>query len=468
MSTTKKAAKKSKKRANGEGTFYQREDKTWVHQITLGRKLDGSPDRKTFTGATRGVCIERRDAYKEEKSRREQLKQAEDALQLQKLAEAEKKGHSIESEILFCEAFPEWLQLYKSPPTKKSSTYSGYLDTYRVHFKEFFGSLMLCDITQDEVQKYYKIKEIDGARNNGKPGGLSAKTIQNHHILLKDFFNYAVKKYKLADNPTKETERPQVTTRKMRVLDYDEMMLFLREVTRESQRIAIIFDLFMGLRIGELLALEVTDIDVKNQSIDIQRDVIRVSTEAIAVGDPNIRIINHKPDNKTHLIIQNFPKTKKSYRSIPIPDDIFELVVRHLFFLEQTNWPNPNNLLFPSSTGTYIDPRSYDIRLKAICERCEIPKAPSHALRRTFATRMSELKIPLATLSNLMGHASISTTQKYVAVLTEEKRTAVESLSELLRPENLISAKRLNGTKNRMRFEDMRLPSWLQTEPQAT
>ena len=468
MSTTKKAPKKGRKRANGEGTFYQREDRTWVHQITLGRKPDGSPDRKSFTGATRGVCIEKRDAYKEAKARREIQEQEETATQLQRLAEAERKGHSPQSEILFSEAFPEWLRLYKSPPTKKSSTYSGYLDMYRVHLSGFFGPLKLCEITQDVVQNYYNAKQVSGIVKNGQPCGLSAKTLQNHHMVIKDFFNYAVKKYRLPENPAVETERPQVNTRNMRVLDKDEMLLFLREVMRESQRIAIIFDLFMGLRIGELLALEVTDIDIKTQSILIQRDVIRVSTEAIAVGDQNIRILSYKPDNKTHLIVQNFPKTKKSYRSLPIPDDVYELLVRHLFFLEQTDWPNPNNLLFPSKTGTYIDPRSYDIRLKAICERCEIPKASSHALRRTFATRMSELCIPLMTLSELMGHSSISTTQKYVAVMTEEKKAAVESLSELLRPENLIAAKKLNGTKTRINFEDVRLPSWLQTEPQMT
>jgi site-specific recombinase XerD len=324
---------------------------------------------------------------------------------------------------------------------------------------------MLFEITQDVMQQYYNAKQLNGAKKNGKPGGLSAKTIQNHHMLIKDFFTYATKKYKLPDNPAAGTERPQVHIPKMRVLDPDEMIVFFKEVIRETQRIAILFDLFTGLRVGELLALEVTDLDSKTQSVTIQRDLVRVSTDAIVLDDPNIRILNYNPEKMTHLIVQKFPKTEKSCRSIPISDDLFELLVRHLFFLEQSNWPNPDNLLFPSKAGTYLDPRSYAIRLTAISKRCEIKKVNPHALRHTFATRLVEQKVPLTTVMELMGHASVSTTQRYVEVMKEEKRQAVEGLSVYLRPEALITARKLNGTKGRMKFEDVRLPSWLQIEP---
>ena len=65
-----------------------------------------------------------------------------------------KLGHPIEAEILFSEAFLKWLELYKSPPARKPSTYASYLDTYRIHFAEAFGNLPLYQITQDVVQDY--------------------------------------------------------------------------------------------------------------------------------------------------------------------------------------------------------------------------------------------------------------------------------------------------------------------------
>ena len=50
---------------------------------------------------------------------------------------------------IFEAAFLEWLKLYKSPPTRKPSTYASYIATYNTHFAEFFGEMPLYLITQD-------------------------------------------------------------------------------------------------------------------------------------------------------------------------------------------------------------------------------------------------------------------------------------------------------------------------------
>ena len=46
----------AKRRANGEGSWWQLPDRTWVHQITIGRKEDGSLHRKSFKGKTKSIC----------------------------------------------------------------------------------------------------------------------------------------------------------------------------------------------------------------------------------------------------------------------------------------------------------------------------------------------------------------------------------------------------------------------------
>ncbi len=177
-----------KRRSNGEGSFYQQKDKSWVYQVTYGRKEDGKPYRKSFKGRTKTICKERRAQWEEEQA---QLKSEADAKQQEQARLEElraKLGHPIESEILFSEAFPLWLDLYKSPPTRKPTTYGSYLDTYRIHFAEAFGDMPLYQITQDVIHDYYLRKQKNGGRLDGRKGGLSAKTIQNQHMLLKDFF----------------------------------------------------------------------------------------------------------------------------------------------------------------------------------------------------------------------------------------------------------------------------------------
>ena len=59
----------AKRRSNGEGSFWQLPDRTWVHQITIGRKEDGSLQRKSFKGATKKICKQRKEEWLAEQER---------------------------------------------------------------------------------------------------------------------------------------------------------------------------------------------------------------------------------------------------------------------------------------------------------------------------------------------------------------------------------------------------------------
>lgn len=457
-----------RKRSNGEGSYWQLRDRTWVHQITVGRKPDGSLERKSFKGKTKAICNLRKAEWlaQREAETAEIEKCAQEATKDQ--TDSTLLGHAGESEILFKDAFLPWLSLYKAPPIRKPSTYSGYIDIYTVHFEAVFGDYPLYQITQDMVQEYYQSLQHNGARKDGKRGGLSPKTIRNHHMLLKDFFAYAMKKYKLPANPAEDTSRPEVPVNKMRVLSLDEMQIFIREVMRETQRIAILTDLFLGLRVGELLALEIDDLDLDQQTISINKNLIRVSTKVIAPDTPGIRILNYSPQKKTHLIVQDTPKTKSSNREIHISDDLCELLVRHLFTLAHSSWPNPDNLLFPSTTGTHIDPKSFENRLKAVSKRCEIRKVNPHALRHTLATRLVENHTPLNIVKDILGHSSITTTQKYLHGNAELERQALSGMSDYLSIGTLSETKQFSSAGFRGKFADIDLPNFSREKANRT
>ena len=450
----------AKKRSNGEGSFWQLSDRTWVYQITVGRKENGAPERKSFKGRTKAICKQRKEEWEAQQAALKAQAENEQR-ETERLEEEQKRlGHSIESETLFEEAFLEWLRLYKSPPTRKPSTYASYIDTYNTHFGPAFGTMPLYQITQDVIQEYYQIKQLNGGRMDGKKGGLSPKTIRNHHMILKDFFEYAIGKYKLPGNPTLSTTRPEVVQKEMRVLSPDEMRIFIEEVMKETQRIAILTDLFVGFRVGELLALEISDLNLERQTLTINKNLIRVKTEALSLENPNIKILNYDPEKKTHLIVQSTPKTKSSNREIAISDGLCELLVRHIFTLAHSSWPNPDNLLFPSKAGTYIDPKSFEIRLAAISKRCEIKKVNPHALRHTLATRLVEEKTPLNIVQGILGHSSIETTRKYLHKDDDVERDAITAMTDYLDMEKLSNAPRLNGAKKRAKFAGITLPNF--------
>ena len=399
------------RRSNGEGSFYQQKDKSWVYQVTYGRKEDGSPYRKAFKGRTKTICKERRAQWEEEQARikAEEEAQAAESARLEELRA--KLGHHIESEILFSEAFLKWLELYKSPPARKPSTYASYLDTYRIHFAEAFENLPLYQITQDTIQDYYQRKQKNGGRLDGRKGGLSAKTIQNQHMLLKDFFAYAMRKYHLPCNPTVDTTRPEVITPEMRVLSPSEMQAFIEEVMRETQRVAILTTLFVGFRVGEVLALKISDLDLEKQTLSVTKNLIRVPTAAVSPENPNIEILNYDPKKKTHLIVQNTPKTSTSNREIAISDGLCELLIRHLF---------------------------------------------------TLATRLVEDKVPLNIVQGILGHSSIETTRKYLHKNEDIEREAIGMMSDYLNMGQMDAAPRLNGAAPRAKFADVVLPTFPQ------
>ena len=78
------------RRSNGEGSFYQQKDKSWVYQVTYGRKEDGSPYRKAFKGRTKTICKERRAQWEEEQARikAEEEAQAAESTRLEELRAA--------------------------------------------------------------------------------------------------------------------------------------------------------------------------------------------------------------------------------------------------------------------------------------------------------------------------------------------------------------------------------------------
>ena len=66
----------NKRRANGEGSWWQLPDRTWVHQITIGRKENGSPERKSFKGKTKAICKQRKEEWLAEQEHMKALEEA--------------------------------------------------------------------------------------------------------------------------------------------------------------------------------------------------------------------------------------------------------------------------------------------------------------------------------------------------------------------------------------------------------
>ena len=258
------------------------------------------------------------------------------------------------------------------------------------------------DVTSEELQEYFNT--LVNYSNS-----YIAKIIEQ----FSQAFRYAMNKGFLLSNPMYDIVVPKSKRedKEIRALEIDEQQkltdyLINSNTIDEPYKNAFLIEMYMGLRIGEVLAL-------KKENIDLRRNIIFVK--------PTIyRDENGKPQ------IKATPKTKKSEREVPIPKNIKNEIIEQM---QLANY-HKENLLFVSNAGTYVNPANANHVLKRICKKLDIKDVTSHSLRHTFATRCIEAGMRSVALQRLMGHSDVSITLNiYTSVFNKYKNSEIEKVN---------------------------------------
>lgn len=311
----------------------------------------------------------------------------------------------------------------------KDSTFERYEGIYRNYVeKSNLGKMRLEDIQRVHVQKHYT--DLNGDDK-------TYSQIRNLHKLLNMFFKYATIEEYILRNPCtginleqyKEEETIEELDLffedegKIETFSNEEIPIILDSIKNDKLRIMVKFALGTGLRQGEILALKKTDI--KDMTVQV--------TKACKI----VKIYENSNKYNYELKVTR-PKTKKSIRKVPIPtelkSDLLELnKIRNQERLKLGELYTENDLLFPSETGNYIDSRNLARSWKRVFKYIETPYKKFHALRHTFAIQLIKNGSQLITVSRLLGHSSIKTTEIYAHVLDSTKSTDIESLNILFK-----------------------------------
>lgn len=378
---------------------------------------NGKYRRMSFTGKTEEQVAKKYKEFLKRVKEIRGMRQQESYQLVTGVVHGLKPPAGIDVNISLSDWVLYFIQTYKSPPSVKRTTFSSYMQAYQTQILPFFGQTPLNAVTDADMQTYLNYLQTGGRLD--KKGGLSPKSIYNIFVVL----NAALEKARgkiIIENPAADLRLPEIQPTERRVLTVEEMEIFIKEIFSERLRVAMLLSLFTGARMGEVLALEWGDLNAKKRTIRINKDLERVQL----FDDPS--------GKKTELILQETPKSKTSNRETPVYENIWQLLMFHQQIQLHEGQLNPLNLLFPSKRGTYTDPRTYQKRVQAVCKRCELQGVNVHALRHTFATRLMEQNVPIRIIQNLMGHASIVTTEKYSHVLDDEKRKAINRMSGFL------------------------------------
>lgn len=384
------------RRVKGEGSLYQTADKTWVYQY----KIDGKRKTKRF-------------------QRKADARAFIDSLVTsQKQSSLSSTGRT---EVLTVgEWMDRWLEKYAKPAIKLS-TYCSYEQYVRGHIKPLLGAKYLNTLTAEDLQDFFNDRAKNG--NLKGKGGLSPKTLTNLRNMLHLAFSQAVKNKLIQENLVESVVLPKVRAQEMRVLSREEQDRLILAARRapEPAAFGIIFDLFTGLRIGELCGLRWENVDMERR--------------AFKVCEIRNRLPNFDPSIETSTSVHTVKSTKtdNSRRTVYIMDGLFQdlLEYRAIQMSIIAKYPayNLGGYVFCQENGQPYEPRTYQDLFKRCVRQAGIADANFHSLRHTFATRALEQGMDVVTLSRLLGHANPSITlDKYGHAMDDHKRLSVERL----------------------------------------
>ncbi|MGX7148290.1 tyrosine-type recombinase/integrase [Enterococcus ureasiticus] len=283
----------------------------------------------------------------------------------------------------------------------KLSTYSSYRLRMDKYIIPFLGKKQLILMKSQDIEEF-----VNYLMNLN----LSPSTIHSIVTVLKSAMNKAFMENYILSNPCKNLSLSTKPKNEISALSIKDQEKLEQVALKEQSCSAVILALYTGLRIGEISGLKWSDIDFEKDIIYIRRTLYRI---------PNT--INSR---KTEVIMAE-PKTKSSKRSIPLAKNL----KKYLLDKQQISFSD----YVISCKNSYAEPRVISYRFRKSIEQAGIRSIHFHILRHTFATRCVEQGIDIATLSKLLGHASIKLTlDTYTDSLWENRKEAVSVIDSRL------------------------------------
>lgn len=378
----------SKKRGNGEGTIFKREinGKTyWIAEYTIEMyDKNGKRKRKTISGKTR----------------------QEVKLKLEKvITELNTNSYVDKSKITFKTIAKEYIDTEYLMNKLKPSSYKRKLLTLNEISRHYIADMELQKITEKDLKDFFIY--ITKYSNS---------VIAKIYGIINQTFKIAVRKnilrYNFLDDQIEfSIPYSNIKDKQIKAFTIEEQQQFvkaLKEDTKYRYKYQFLIALFTGMRMGEINALDLDDIDFKNKIIHIRRTITRGLDERAMIG--------------------TYTKTINGTRDIIMDNHVENILKEYLsssYYQE-----NDLNLLFCNSKKECISTDTTNMMFKYICEQYNIGdgfKLHQHMLRHTFATRCIEAGMPASVLAKIMGHANVSTTLNvYCDVFDKFKQTHID------------------------------------------
>lgn len=314
----------------------------------------------------------------------------------------------------------EWLINFKFGKIKDSS-YDRLESVYLHHIKnDEIGKMQVHEVKSVDVQKF-----IDGkAFPEDKKDLLSISSLKKIKELLSGYFRFAFEQNIIIFNPMLAVNLPLNENMEKKTKEVEELPQNVIEALYDdcnmSRRYNIAFVILLntGLRIGELIALKWSDIDLANNIIHTNKTIS----------------INKKRDGTKavcgRIRKSGSTKTSNGNRFIPINKTV-------KMCLEKINIENEakgivTDYVISTGRGTVASARNIQRAFDGWLSSKKIKHYNLHALRHTFGSILIRNGVDVKVVSELLGHANVQTTYNiYIHIIKEQKAKAVSILDEI-------------------------------------
>lgn len=255
----------------------------------------------------------------------------------------------------------------------------------------YFGDKQMNEITAVDIIKW------QNALLNQEYKPTYLRMIQNQLTAL---FNHAERFYDLKDNPCKKVDKMgRANAKELNFWTKEEFEVFIKCFAEEEQMYRIIFLMlfWLGCRVGELLALTKSDIDLEGGTVSISKTYFR--------------------RNKTDYITA--PKTESSNRKITIPRFLQDEIKQ---FLDRQYELMPEERIFP------ITDRAIQKKMKQKTEQAKLKPIRVHDLRHSHIALLIEKGMQPLVIAQRVGHDSVNTTMNIYGHLYPNKQKQVADL----------------------------------------
>lgn len=301
----------------------------------------------------------------------------------------------------------EWFKNYIQPSSKKK-TCERYSEIIEKHLKVKLGEYELDELTPLALQRY--VTELLKGGNIVTGKGLSANSVNGIITVIQNSLKLAYMLGEVKEYSANKIKRPKIKEKEVSCFTISEQKRIELAVLsgKKPKLFGIVLCLYTGLRIGELLALEWSD-------IDFQRGTIMVSKTCH----------DGRGENEKLRRITDTPKTASSKRTIPMPKQLLPL-------LKEKKRNSLSKYVIETTKGEAVRVNSYQRSFETLQKKLGIEKKGFHSLRHTFATRALECGMDMKTLSEILGHKNATVTlNRYAHSLQEHKQEMMNKVGKV-------------------------------------